>query len=456
MAYRAMSAPNSGLGESFLAAIQASLSVLLVMSYGGLAAKLKLLSPSNTRYMSKACVRIFLPALLFTNIGSELQVESVTRYAIVLVWAVFCHLLSFSLGLVAHLGLGMPDWTTVAIMFNNTASYPLLLIQALHQTGMLSSLVEDADAAVGRANSYFLVFSTVSNCITFGVGPRLIDSEHSPDQDDYDEPRSYDHENVSAGEMMSPAENHAEPGEHTRLLNQYNTTVASQSTKTYKTNSFFPSRRRVKASLNPEAAIDAVNEASTFLSRRASLIPRKFWSRLGPRARWWLLFISDFFHPALIGAILGAVVGLVQPLQRAFFSDTYDGGIFSAWLTASLKTVGNLFVPLPVVIAGVSLYTALAGSSGHAETSGQSSGMKLPRLTVGLVLFIRFILWPAISIPIVWALASKTSILDMDPMLWFAMMLMPCGPPAMKLIALVQVSDADESEQTVIAKILTV
>jgi hypothetical protein len=41
-------------------------------------------------------------------------------------------------------------------------------------------------------------------------------------------------------------------------------------------------------------------------------------------------------------------------------------------------------------------------------------------------------------------------------MLWFTMMLMPTGPPAMKLITMVQVSDADEEEEHKIAKLLTV
>jgi auxin efflux carrier family protein len=41
-------------------------------------------------------------------------------------------------------------------------------------------------------------------------------------------------------------------------------------------------------------------------------------------------------------------------------------------------------------------------------------------------------------------------------MLWFAMMLMPTGPPAMKLITKVQVSDAGIEEERKIAKILTV
>jgi hypothetical protein len=41
-------------------------------------------------------------------------------------------------------------------------------------------------------------------------------------------------------------------------------------------------------------------------------------------------------------------------------------------------------------------------------------------------------------------------------MLWFAMMLMPTGPPAMKLITMVQVSDASEEDENTMAKLLTV
>lgn len=78
----------------------------------------------------------------------------------------------------------MPDWVTVGLKFNNTASYPLLLIGALRQTGILKALARDGeplDAAIERANAYFLVLLTVSSCLTFAVGPRLIDAEHAPE-----------------------------------------------------------------------------------------------------------------------------------------------------------------------------------------------------------------------------------------------------------------------------------
>ena len=62
----------------------------------------------------------------------------------------------------------------------------------------------------------------------------------------------------------------------------------------------------------------------------------------------------------------------------------------------------------------------------------------------------------SISISIVFLLATHTSLLDADPILWFAMMLMPTGPPAMKLTALADVSGSNETEKMSIAKFLCV
>lgn len=60
------------------------------------------------------------------------------------------------------------------------------------------------------------------------------------------------------------------------------------------------------------------------------------------------------------------------------------------------------------------------------------------------------------SIPIIWSLANYTNVLTNDPALWFAMMLMPVGPPAMKLLALADVNDVDEEITMAIARLLVV
>ncbi|KEF61065.1 uncharacterized protein A1O9_02630 [Exophiala aquamarina CBS 119918] len=422
----------TGLLDSFLAAVQASLSVLLVISYGGIAAHLNLLNPDNTKAISKICVRMFLPALLIVQIGSELHAGAAKRYLIIFIWALLCHFISFLIGTFAHLVFGMPDWTTVALMFNNTTSYPLLLVAALNDTGILKSLIitdETTRAAVERAKSYFLVFATVSSCLTFAVGPRLIDSEHAAEE-------TKDHVSEE-GDDFDDAGSPLDANEETGLLNQRASAV--QFADPFAQNSFFPSKRR-----KPTSRVQPVQ------NRRASMVPRKHWTRLGPRAKWWLLFISDFFNAPLLGAAIGTVIGLIPSLHRAFFSSTQEGGIFTAWLTSSLKSIGGLFVPLPVVVAGVSLYTS------WQEARKSSDNRTLPWMTVSFILAVRFIVWPVASIALVYACATMTTILGEDPMLWFTMMLMPTGPPAMKLITLIQVSDAEEEDEKNIAELLTI
>lgn len=399
-------APTAGLLNSFLAAIQASLSVLLVIFYGAIAARFKLLDSSSAKSISKICVKMFLPALLLTKIGSELHVESAHRYLIILLWAFVCHLLSFFIGVAAHYFLGMPDWITAAIMFNNTTSYPLLLIQSLDETGILSSLIvtdETGREAIERAKSYFLVFATVSSCLTFAVGPRLIDTEHAPDPPDKEDNDEVVDERW-IGENRYP-ENSIErpisPTDRTHLLlpesedcHPRHSSIASVS--------FFPSR-----------SSSTKRRDSVLYDRRPSLVPKKKWHAINDRTRWWLLFFYDFLNAPLLGAILGAIIGLVPALHRAFFSQTMEGGIFSAWLTASLKNIGGLFVPLPVVVAGISLYTSMK------RMPNDSHPAATPWLTTIFVLVVRFLVWPVISITTIYLLAKNTELLGDDPMLWF-------------------------------------
>ncbi|TAQ88838.1 hypothetical protein B7494_g2856 [Chlorociboria aeruginascens] len=428
----------TGFFVSFIAAIQASLSVLLVLFYGVIAAKLKLLDNSSSKSISKICVRMFLPALLLTQIGSELHSGSAARYGIILLWAIICHFISFLIGLAAHYFFSMPDWITAAIMFNNTTSYPLLLIQSLDETGILSNLIvtdETTRAAIERAKSYFLVFATVSSCLTFAVGPRLIDSEHAPDPpDDKEELDDEDEGEGGDEEIGNDGDDEFSPTDQTSPLlpRLKRASVASMS--------FFPSRPR-----------EAINAAIPY-DRRPSVIAKKKWNKLSDRTRWWLLFLSDFLNAPLLGAVLGAIIGLVPALHMAFFNDTQDGGIFSAWLTASLKNIGSLFMPLPIVVAGVSLYISMEKFRNPESGSKNST----PWLTTLFILVVRFVVWPAMSIGVIYLLASRSTSLGDDPMLWFTMMLMPTGPPAMKLITMVEVSDADEEDEEKIAKLLTI
>lgn len=61
----------------FLGALQASIAVLLTIFAGVIAAQFDLLTVSSAKEISKLCVKLFLPALLIVNVGSQLHLDTV-------------------------------------------------------------------------------------------------------------------------------------------------------------------------------------------------------------------------------------------------------------------------------------------------------------------------------------------------------------------------------------------
>ncbi|KAH7323280.1 membrane transport protein-domain-containing protein [Stachybotrys elegans] len=402
---------------SFAGAIQASLSVLLTIFYGVLAAQTSFLDESSAKKISKLCVNMLLPALLIVNLGEELEIDNVTRFLPILVWALFYNLSSWAIGASATRIFNFPKWVTPAVCFNNTTSMPLLLIQSLGSTGVLGQLAryddDDVESMVKRARSYFLVASIIGNTMTFGIGGEMFGAYEEDPVEELDKhlrERSSDEDLVEAGDY----EQEDQPDEETSLLpDRVNRTKDTVSLSTYK--------------------------ALT-----------KVWDTFPPWLQTVTAQIRKFLSPPGIGAILGIFLGITPPLHKAFFNDATQGGIFNAWLTTSLKNIGELFIALQVIIVGVKLAVSL-----RRMRRGESSG-KLPPAAVTFTLLVRFIFWPIVSILVIGVLARKTQLLDDDPVLWFTMMLMPTGPSAMKLGALADVGGAEDEEKMAIAKFLTV
>ena len=336
----------------------------------------------------------------------------------------------------------LPSWVTPAISFNNTTALPLLLIESLASTGILDELLasetDTVEAALMRAQSYFLVNAMIGDTLTFAMGPKLLDGEHAPekkkDVDEEDQrnlisngppegplfPLAPEQSNGHGTFGARPAgqdngqENDDEPNEQTSLLPSF------------------------------------VRNGEVAAWRYGYDIGKKAWEKFPLWIRSFLHFSYAFLHAPLLGATTGAILGLVPPFHKAFFGDPENGGIFTAWLTDSVKNIGGLFASLQVVVVGAKLSSSL-----RKMKRGEDSGT-VPWIPVVFVTLMRFFVWPAVSIAFIYLLASHTIVIDEDPMLWFAMMLMPTGPPAMKLTALADVTGCSEDEKMSIAKFLSV
>ena len=417
---------SSGIVQPLLGGIQATVSVIITIGFGVAFSQFGLLDADAASKISKTSVKVLLPCLLINNLGKQLKPETAYEYVPIIIWAIIYNVLSIILGRVLCRIFNLPRWTIPSIAFNNTTSLPLLLIESLQTTGILTPLVgngEETSDAVTRARTYFLVSAVVSHALTFGLGGSELkgDDEDAPDdnkkQNGYDNgaPRQrYRDDPEAQDDDENEDEDDSDSAPDTSLLPH------------------------------------AVNHHVHRVNKKTNTAVNRFMEKLPGFLQRAILAVYEFMTPPLVGALIGGVIGFAPPLHTLFFADSNEGGYFNAWLTQSIKNIGQLFVTLQVVVVGVKLAQAL-----RKEKRGENTGT-LNWLPVTIVVVVRYFIWPAISIALIYAIAAKTSWLPENPMLWFVMMLMPAGPSAMKVMVLADVADAEQKDKMVIAKFLAI
>lgn len=262
-----------------------------------------------------------------------------------------------------------PAWTVPAICFNNTTALPLLLVQSLESAGILDSLLKsDSDTtsdAVKRAKSYFLVSAVVGNALTFTMGPKLLDDEESPDpsEDDKSKPlhdqiphRQGDEEEANAEEPSSSDTDSEDDG------------PANETT-----------------TLLPRPLDGHVLHALGKVTSKTNHLFEKLPSWLQKS----LSFIGQFINAPIVGAVIGAFLGLTPGVNTWFFAKPDEGGVLKAWLTQSIENIGDLFATLQLVVVGSKLSASLAKAK-----KGEDSG-KVDWKPLATIFFIRFLMWPA-------------------------------------------------------------
>lgn len=409
---------SAPLTMSFIGALQASLSVLLTLLYGLIAAKYQFLKESSAKDVSKLCVNMFLPMLIVTNVGSQIDLNSLKRYYPIMLWSCGYTILSILYGVMFVKFFKLPSWTTPACSFNNTTSLPLLLVQSLAVTGLLDSISGgNVDQAVERSKSYFIINSMLSNGLTFAIGPKLLNDEPTGEgkmdnSTRRNQHRSYYSDNFSSDDIDCHTEEG--DGETTHLL---------------------PSKIQTPLS-------------STY--DKISMRMNTWFHKLPSTVQAILSFLISMANAPLVGAVLALVIGLIPPLHKAMFNDMQAGGWLKAWLTSSLKHVGELFTALQMFVVG----TKLSTSNYQEMVEGEVEETRVPRRSLAVIYLWRFILMPIASISITYILAKKKLLSD-DPVLWFSMMLMPCGPPAILLSSLAELK-GNPNTTLQVAKLLMV
>jgi predicted permease len=280
------------------------------------------------------------------------------------VWSISYTLLSILLGRVLTRVFKLPAWVAPAIAFNNTTSLPLLLIQSLKQTQILDVILiggESGADAMDRVESYFLVNAMISNSLTFALGPRLLrpgDEDAPSDQDadnGDDEQANGDDDGDQTNGNDDDEMEHGPDG----IIDEETTLLPRQFVK--------PTNR---------------------IEKRGFLKTKKWYNGLSPWLQETLDITWQFANAPLLGAIVGAIIGLTPALHRLFFNPSNEGGYLNAWLTTSIKNIGELFASLQIIVVGVKLSKSMLRMK-----RGENSGT-VDKRSLAIVTLLRFIIWP--------------------------------------------------------------
>ena len=148
--------------QGTITAFEATVSVLLILGYGAFATKyLSFLSLDLVKSISQVASNIFLPCLIFTEMGEQASPHELRHLWILPVFNIAITAISL---LYAYIGIRffkLPHWISPAAAFPNLISLPLLLVETLSVAGALSKLLvdddDDEESALSRAKIYLLL-----------------------------------------------------------------------------------------------------------------------------------------------------------------------------------------------------------------------------------------------------------------------------------------------------------
>lgn len=148
--------------QGTITAFEATISVLLVLGYGAIATRyLPFLSQDIVKSVSQVASNIFLPCLIFTEMGEYASPGELRHLWILPAFNIGMTLVSLMYAYIGIRLLKLPNWIATAAAFPNLLSLPLLLVETLSVAGALEKLtIDDDDSkedALSRARVYLLL-----------------------------------------------------------------------------------------------------------------------------------------------------------------------------------------------------------------------------------------------------------------------------------------------------------
>ncbi|KAJ9118171.1 hypothetical protein QFC22_004075 [Naganishia vaughanmartiniae] len=396
--------------SSTASATKASVSVILVLLYGFLSRRYDFLTQETEDQISSLSVSLFLPSLLFSEIGPLATPKNLASYWIIIVVSLVFQLTSFVFGIIGWKLLKMPQWIVPCVVFNNATSLPLLLLESLGTTGTLKQLMRDGetmDDVLDRGRVYLLINALVCNLTRFAFGPYLLQQDTTL--------------KLTYSEFSYPIRRLKEVKDQLPSLSDVPNMLSSTEQGEYPDITPYPSTSGETQPLLSQQQVTRVSRT------------------VGHRLKAGCVKIGEYVNPPMLGGGLAIILGLIPFMRHALFDNT---GLLSP-LADSVDRLGSLYTVLQMFVLGAHLYSKQGGR---------------PAFWPMFYLFmIRFVVMTVLGCSAVYGIRHVLgSVVKEDPMLDFILILIPIGPPALTLAAIVEMSDASEATHAAVAQTILI
>lgn len=426
------------LNLSFLT-FQAVFETVIVCSFGYLAARSKILTPSVQRHISTLNVQLFTPCLVFSKLVSSLSLSALADIAVIPVLFVITTGISMLcarfVSRICRFNKVESNFVTAMAVFGNSNSLPVSLTVSLAYT--LPNLLwpdlanDNQDDVASRGILYLLIFQQLGQILRWSWGYNTLlakpaeevtlEAEWSDDEERQ--------ANISTDEESDDEHDYMRKirsNERTKL------TIRAHSPdqqSTYSNSSSSSSTR----------ALNRGHSASTLVSRGDSDEqdmdePKTRCEKLVFYSKKWGETVLEFMNPPLWAMLIAIIVASVPPLKHGFFE---NGGFVQNTLTKAISQLGSIAIPMILLVLG----SNLAPNDSCAPASARYGKI------VTASLLCRMILPSLILLPII-ALSVKyinISILD-DPIFLLVAFILTVSPPAIQLSQICQLNEIFEKE----------
>ncbi|KAF9965912.1 hypothetical protein BGZ70_003816 [Mortierella alpina] len=400
------------------AAAEAVSQVLVVVACGVILSRTGYLSQSAQKSISQVNLYFMTPCLLFTKIASTINWEQFKAFWPIPLFFIFFSAVSWAVSRIGSRLLRFSSdeekFVTASILFSNTNSLPMALIQSLALSAAGSRLLRDEqdtkEQVAARGISYILFYAIFGNLVRWSYGFSLLvpATSKKDDQQQHLESTGQEHmESTATGswpEVSSPSEE--------VLIDVDRPTRSSDDTDDEQTDGeesqvqeprprlslehapFFrapqKSRKQLRQSTHMQPLSPPVVETSRSLPsaipqhrrQQSQQLKRSTRGMLRKKASTVLSRVRQVLTPPLLTALLALVIGLVPQLHRLIMSP--ESKIY-AFIIHPLETCGAAAIPMILLCLGAQVVhfattpSATASAGKPASTTPSRPGQPVRR-----------------------------------------------------------------------------